>query len=75
MYKLLPLVQIIHALTPILKELAPEMDRITKELRKDTVSLNLATSELDSELKKTRNSIDSWYKLLRPYNWWTINGK
>jgi hypothetical protein len=55
---------------PILKEIIPELERIIKELRKDTVSLNLATSELDSELKKMSISIDDWHKTIRQLFFW-----
>ena len=62
MNKFLPIV-------PILKDIIPELERVTKDLRKDTVSLNLATSELDSNLQKLHVSIDEWIKILRTF-WW-----
>lgn len=54
---------------PVLQNIIPELEKITKALRTDTVSLNLATSELDTKLDKVRISIESWHESLRKIFW------
>lgn len=56
MNKFLPIIPILKDLVPILKNIVPELDKVIKALRSDTVSLNLATSKLDGELKKTKDA-------------------
>lgn len=62
---------------PILKSLLKAIQEIIPALQRDTVSLNLATSEVDSELKKTRvviselhQSIDAFLKTMQKLCWW-----
>lgn len=62
-------------IVPVLKNIIPELEKITDALRHDTVSLNLATSELDGKLEKVRISIESWHDSLRKIYWFIPLGK